>query len=323
MVHAAQRHQSAYPSSHQSSEDTYNDDRHWTCSPSLHSCGDGERVQGMDMDKFSYRQKNLLSASFNTIAYGTNSLTCFSVFSLQIMENHKVKDAYSSPLPYTYIAQEDLPDNFSWGDVDGVSYLTHSLNQHIPQYCGSCWAHGALSALADRIKIARKAQGDEINLSVQYILNCGGDVAGSCHGGSHTGVYEFISQTGFVPYDTCQPYLACSSDSTDGFCKNVDTTCTPLNTCRTCNTFSENGGTCAEVSRDQVHKCLHVWVSSHIRFSSYCRLISFQMPQSKSTGRTTSSLRIVFTKLWLKFMLVDRLLLVSMPNLLSTIRAAL
>ena len=50
------------------------------------------------------------------------------------MEGHTVQNDHSSPLPYTYIREEDLPDNFSWGDVDGVSYLTHSLNQHIPQY---------------------------------------------------------------------------------------------------------------------------------------------------------------------------------------------
>lgn len=189
------------------------------------------------------------------------------------MEGHTVQNDHSSPLPYTYIRQEDLPDNFSWGDVNGTSYLTHSLNQHIPQYCGSCWAHGALSALADRIKIARKGAGDEINLSIQYILNCGGNVAGSCHGGSHSGTYEFIKKVGFVPYDTCQPYLACSSDSSDGFCKHVDTTCTPMNTCKTCNTFTENGGTCTEIdvfpnatiaeygtydlfSQDRVHKIM-------------------------------------------------------------------
>jgi len=35
------------------------------------------------------------------------------------------------------------------------------------------WAHGALSALADRIKIARNAVGDDINLSIQWVLNCG------------------------------------------------------------------------------------------------------------------------------------------------------
>ncbi|KAL7545586.1 hypothetical protein ACHAWF_008931 [Thalassiosira exigua] len=40
------------------------------------------------------------------------------------------------------------------------------------------------------------------------------------------------------------PYLACSSDSDEGFCGHVDTTCSPLNTCRTCSTFKEKGGEC-------------------------------------------------------------------------------
>lgn len=145
---------------------------------------------------------------------------------------------------------QDLPDSFSWGNVSGVSYLTHSLNQHVPQYCGSCWAHGALSSLADRIKIARKAQGDDINLSIQFILNCGADVAGSCHGGSHSGVYELIHKMGYVPYDTCQPYLACSSDSDEGFCPFVrnDTVCSKVNTCRTCGAIMARWfGWCREV----------------------------------------------------------------------------
>ena len=73
---------------------------------------------------------------------------------------------------------DELPESFNWGDVDGKSYLTKSLNQHIPQYCGSCWAHGALSSLGDRIKIARNAAGDDINLSIQFILNCGTEMAG-------------------------------------------------------------------------------------------------------------------------------------------------
>jgi cathepsin X len=159
-------------------------------------------------------------------------------------------------------------DNWDWRNIDGRSYTTHSLNQHIPQYCGSCeyskvpvavlfgtkvkflvlttlfihlsvkgWAHGALSSLADRIQVARNATGDEINLSIQYILNCATHQAGSCHGGSHTGVFEFVKEKGFVPYDTCQPYLACSSESTEGFCKYVDTSCTAVNTCKTCDTF--------------------------------------------------------------------------------------
>eukprot|EP00956_Cyclotella_meneghiniana_P014023 scaffold20758_cov74-Cyclotella_meneghiniana.AAC.6 len=109
---------------------------------------------------------------------------------------------------------------------------------------GKIWAHAALSALADRIKIARDAQGNDINLSIQYVLNCGANVAGSCRGGSHTGIYQLIKDKGGIPYDTCQPYIACSSDSNEGFCQQVDTTCTPENTCRTCSTFSNQGGSC-------------------------------------------------------------------------------
>ena len=165
----------------------------------------------------------------------------------KIMEGHIPRNESSSVLPIEYIDVDSLPDNFHWGDVKGKSYLTHSLNQHIPHYCGSCWAHGSLSALADRIKIARDAEGDEINLSIQYILNCGGGVAGSCHGGSATGTYDFIKSSGFVPYDTCLSYLACSAESKEGFCESVDTTCSAINTCRTCNTFSELGGSCVEI----------------------------------------------------------------------------
>lgn len=95
----------------------------------------------------------------------------------QVLEGHQVREKFTSDLPYTYIDEDDLPESFNWGNVNGHSYLTHSLNQHIPQYCGSCWAHGALSALSDRIKITNSSV-DEINLSIQFILNCGTKVAG-------------------------------------------------------------------------------------------------------------------------------------------------
>mmetsp|Transcript_18948 Transcript_18948/g.45758 ORF Transcript_18948/g.45758 Transcript_18948/m.45758 type:complete len:380 (-) Transcript_18948:177-1316(-) len=152
-----------------------------------------------------------------------------------------------SPLPHTYIGADELPDSFDWSNVDGVSMTTKSLNQHIPQYCGSCWAHGALSSFADRIKIDRKGEGEDINLSIQYILNCGTEKAGSCHGGYHTSTYEFIQEVGYVPYDTCTPYIACSHESTEGFCEHVDTTCNAANTCKTCDTFGGMGGKCTEI----------------------------------------------------------------------------
>lgn len=192
----------------------------------------------------------LLSYSkFSTLAvvFSTSLFTLTGASEFKVLEGHTVLEDYTSPLPIQYVDTESLPANFNWANVDGKSYLTRSLNQHIPQYCGSCWAHGSLSALADRIKIAQKAEGDEINLSIQYVLNCGTKVAGSCHGGSATGTYEFVKSAGFIPYETCLSYLACSAESKEGFCEHVDTTCTAINTCRTCNTFSENGGKCVEI----------------------------------------------------------------------------
>jgi len=131
------------------------------------------------------------------------------------------------------------PEEFTWCNKDGVSYCSASVNQHIPQYCGSCWAQAALSALADRIKLARKSMGVEIQLSVQHLLNCG--TAGSCHGGHSGAAYQWIKDVGDktgsgIAYTTAQPYLACSSDSNYGFCKSkgMDWTCSLLNTARTC-----------------------------------------------------------------------------------------
>lgn len=158
----------------------------------------------------------------------------------KVMPGHTLKNNYKSPLPHTYIDASKLPSDFSWHKkFNGTCFLTHVLNQHLPQYCGSCWAHGALSSLADRVKISRKARGPDINLSIQYILNCGTETAGSCHGGSATGVYQFIFESGKgVPYDTCMPYIACSDESTEGFCSHVSTKCSDINICSTCNSFS-------------------------------------------------------------------------------------
>jgi cathepsin X len=159
-----------------------------------------------------------------------------------------IKESYSNIPPYLMAGYPgNFPEEFTWGNLNGISYLTRTLNQHLPQYCGSCWAHGAVSSLSDRIKIHRKMlniSSVDINLSIQFILNCGSKIAGSCYGGSASGAYQFIKEFGYIPFDTCQPYIACSSDSKEGFCNNVDTTCNPENICKTCNTFSEYGGKC-------------------------------------------------------------------------------
>lgn len=187
----------------------------------------------------------------------------FAQYDEILLPGHTVSDSYHLPLPHTYFdwvgTKPILPPSFSWMNVDGLSYLTPSRNQHLPQYCGSCWAHAATAVLADRIKIARLLKGknystggpeggattttserspgthDDLILSVQFLLNCASSVAGSCHGGSATGAFDWIrNHMGYIPTDTCQPYLACSSDSTEGICGSVDTTCTPANICRSC-----------------------------------------------------------------------------------------
>merc|ERR1719420_1014730 len=102
-----------------------------------------------------------------------------------------------------------LPKSFTWCDKDGKNYCTMSRNQHIP-------------------------------------LNCGG--VGSCHGGSVIGPYFWIHQqsqkgTG-ISYETSNPYLACSSESQEGICPHVDTSCSAENIAKTCSTFSSMGGKC-------------------------------------------------------------------------------
>jgi len=154
------------------------------------------------------------------------------------------------------LTDQPMPDSHNWCDLDGKTYCTKSLNQHIPQYCGSCWAHGSVSALGDRIKIAQdRIKGPhhriEIDLSVQHILNCG-DV-GSCHGGSVDGPYQWLhgisSKTGTgIAYDTANPYMACSSESEQGFCPHADWTCKAENVARTCSTFPP-AGFCAALNR--------------------------------------------------------------------------
>lgn len=132
-----------------------------------------------------------------------------------------VRELVKSPRPQDYIDPLKLPTTWDWRNVSGINYLTLSLNQHIPQYCGSCWAHGSTSSVADRLKIMRKGAWPDILPSIQVILNCATQTAGSCDGGDDIGVYQFFNQVG-IPDVTCQQYKA------------VDQDCTPINVCRTC-----------------------------------------------------------------------------------------
>jgi hypothetical protein len=72
-----------------------------------------------------------------------------------------------SPLPHTYLSIEDLPKSYDIRNLNGRSLATDNRNQHIPQYCGSCWAHAATSALSDRINILRNGTTPFVHLAPQ------------------------------------------------------------------------------------------------------------------------------------------------------------
>lgn len=104
----------------------------------------------------------------------------------------------------------DLPETHIWNNVDGVNYLTNMRNQHIPQYCGSCWAHAATSALSDRIKIARKAAWPDVNVAPQVLISCSGD--DGCHGGEAFNAFEWMSKNE-ISDETCSIYRARGHDN--------------------------------------------------------------------------------------------------------------
>jgi len=156
------------------------------------------------------------------------------------MEFQDFKACYSSPLetidcietsprPDSYVDMESLPASFDWRNYKGVNYVTAVLNQHIPKYCGACWAFNTLSALSDRIKIQRQAAWPEVSLSPQVLLNCAQakGFQGSCNGGFAHSAYSFVEKYGITD-SSCAPYQAqCLSCSRENTCKSCahDGTC--------------------------------------------------------------------------------------------------
>mmetsp|Transcript_12065 Transcript_12065/g.33416 ORF Transcript_12065/g.33416 Transcript_12065/m.33416 type:complete len:194 (-) Transcript_12065:2642-3223(-) len=99
-----------------------------------------------------------------------------------------------------------LPRHFDWRDVDGVNYCTSDVNQHVPTYCGSCWVHGSVAQLNDRVKIARKAAWPDVMISRQAVVNCATNssgVAPGCLGGEPYMVFGLMQNTPMPVSSVC------------------------------------------------------------------------------------------------------------------------
>ena len=117
-------------------------------------------------------------------------------------ESHRPENKYS---------KEDLADELDWRFSGGQRYATWTRNQHIPNYCGACWAFSSTSALSDRIMIQNKNAWPEWDLAPQVLLDCERDDDG-CHGGDPNNAYAYIQENG-ITSETCAPYTATGWDT--------------------------------------------------------------------------------------------------------------
>eukprot|EP00850_Spirogloea_muscicola_P010065 SM000058S18495 [mRNA] locus=s58:238036:242651:+ [translate_table: standard] len=121
-----------------------------------------------------------------------------------------------------YPPLEELPESYDIRNISGRNLATLNRNQHIPQYCGSCWTMATSSALADRINLARNDTFPEINLAPQVLVNCvKGMGSNGCSGGEPYAVYDWLKDNG-LPDDSCANYEA------------KDKECNAINTCTNC-----------------------------------------------------------------------------------------
>lgn len=143
-----------------------------------------------------------------------------------VRSGKKPVQVITSPLPQDYVNTEDLPKSHWWGNVDGVNYMSWTVNQHIPSYCGSCWAQATVGSMSDRINIQNKNT-PRVFLSAQVLINCG---VGDCtRGGEVADAYAFAHKNGIPAYG-CQNYTAKNAANPE---------CSALQTCKNCPFFGE------------------------------------------------------------------------------------
>jgi cathepsin X len=152
-------------------------------------------------------------------------------------ENHFVGgERRPEMMAWDILNPSDLPKEHDWRNVNGVNYLSWNKNQHIPEYCGSCWAQGTTSSIADRFNILLgDRSATPIALSAQVIVNC--HAGGDCSGGEPGSVYDFAFTQG-IPHSSCEQYDADNLHKKEGcqaidYCKDCTwPPCPPGETCQ-------------------------------------------------------------------------------------------
>ncbi|KAJ1470962.1 hypothetical protein T484DRAFT_1640664 [Baffinella frigidus] len=152
----------------------------------------------------------------------------------------------TTPRPHETIKVADLPPAFDWyafpsltslGQIetsDGTNFLTLLKNQHIPTFCGSCWAMATISAKTNKpLNLRHTPLTPKPHPDGQVLINCGG--GGTCGGGDPGAAYKYMAKQG-LPDETCQNYEA------------VNGKCAPFGLCETCDPNPFLPGTCSAVT---------------------------------------------------------------------------
>ncbi|CAK0781499.1 hypothetical protein CVIRNUC_005389 [Coccomyxa viridis] len=162
-----------------------------------------------------------------------------------------VEDYHYNDEPAPLMAAKHMPRRFDWGNVDGQNFLVPSWGQHQPKYCGSCYVHGTLSMVQDRLKIRKRGKGPDVMLGRQSFLNCGayeGWGAG-CDGGDPIDLFRFMVKYG-LPDESCFTYTATDHREFDQTLKH----CPASAFCRNCMPINETADSCWAVKTPVLYK---------------------------------------------------------------------
>jgi len=96
----------------------------------------------------------------------------------------------------------NFPPSFDWRNRHGKNWMTEVRNQHIPNPCGSCWAHATVGAIEGVINLYFNQKLD-LDISEQELLSC--SRGGDCGGGDPNIALSYFYQNGLAT-EECIPY---------------------------------------------------------------------------------------------------------------------